>query len=635
MPRATDWSAPTRWGVWGLLGLLGLWAVSPFWLDFSQVRVPEPNDDWDNQLLLAEAQREAVWTLHSLPLWNRYPEGGSPLLANPESTIAYPLTWLTLPLDPQVGLRLQVVLHLLIGLATTVVFLRSLRVSPVGAAYGAMVYMGASLFAERMQVGHLMWMGMAWIPLVLRAGIDSGARARRVAAFALAALWLMGAHYLLIFSVVGLVILRWGALLGQSRRGFVSIGVLLGVLLIAPRLIAPWSQLLLLLPFVPILLELPRSVGLELKRLLLLGGLAAGLSAVKLVPALELLRFSSRLQGAELEPALQVDVWTMVAKWGAWVGRDGVAPHEDQPSLWHGLPLLVAVGGLLRVQRAHLGLIALLVLATLWSLGDRAGLDVAALLQGVPVVSFVRYPTRAAVLTLLCLAALAGGMVSWSEARVRSFSPRKAKVFYGLMYLSLFLSAGWMALQSRDQYGGLFVERVAQPDQKVQSAGVFERHRCTGSMYRAFQAGQGCVDGFSAIPLVNARNVRGVEDEAYRGEAWVEGGQAMARLTSHVPNQVEVRVEPPLSSGTLVLNQSYLPGWTLDNPTSASIASAQSVRGLLGAPLDGRTEVYRFQFSSLSAGVGGLISLVVLGFQGFLRLKKRKPDHFSIDDARP
>lgn len=635
MPRATDWSAPTRWGVWGLLGLLGLWAVSPFWLDFSRVRVPEPNDDWDNQLLLAEAQREAVWTLHSLPLWNRYPEGGSPLLANPESTIAYPLTWLTLPLDPQVGLRLQVVLHLLIGLATTVVFLRSLRVSPVGAAYGAMVYMGASLFAERMQVGHLMWMGMAWIPLVLRAGIDSGARARRVAAFALAALWLMGAHYLLIFSVVGLVILRWGALLGQSRRGFVSIGVLLGVLLIAPRLIAPWSQLLLLLPFGPILLELPRSVGLELKRLLLLGGLAAGLSAVKLVPALELLRFSSRLQGAELEPALQVDVWTMVAKWGAWVGRDGVAPHEDQPSLWHGLPLMVAVGGLLRVQRAHLGLIALLVLATLWSLGDRAGLDVAALLQGVPVVSFVRYPTRAAVLTLLCLAALAGGMVSWSEARVRSFSPRKAKVFYGLMYLSLFLSAGWMALQSRDQYGGLFVEPVAQPDQKVQSAGVFERHRCTGSMYRAFQAGQGCVDGFSAIPLVNARNVRGVGDEAYRGEAWVEGGQAMARLTSHVPNQVEVRVEPPLSSGTLVLNQSYLPGWTLDNPTSASFASAQSVRGLLGAPLDGRTEVYRFQFSSLSAGVGGLISLVVLGFQGFLRLKKRKPDHFSIDDARP
>src|SRR5687768_16003507 len=96
---------------WFAVFSLACLATSPIWSNLERSRIPEKNDDWDNQLLLAEAQREAVLHYRVAPLWNMYPEGGTPLLANPESTIAYPLVWPTLPLSAQLALRLQLVIH--------------------------------------------------------------------------------------------------------------------------------------------------------------------------------------------------------------------------------------------------------------------------------------------------------------------------------------------------------------------------------------------------------------------------------------------------------------------------------------------------------------------------------------------
>lgn len=652
---------------WLLLLILGLLACMPFWAELDRVRLPEPDDDWDNQLLLANAQRESLLEYHSAPLWNRYPEGGSPLLANPESSIAYPLTWLTLPLDPQLGVRIQVVLHLLLGLATTTAFLRATRLSTPASAYGAVMFMASSLFAERMQVGHLMWMGMAWLPLVLQAGVERGRRAQLLAAVGLAMMWLLGAHYLVIFGGVALTLLLLidGIETSTSRArspwkqpGWQAAALGLVALWLAPGVSLSARVGLLLLPTLP-LLRLGSGLLRALGRVGQTALLAAGLSAVKLLPALELLAYSSRFGNPELESAAQPGFFTAMARWAGMVARDTVAPHEDQPTFWHPIPVLLALGGLYYARRTQPRLLILLVLAVGWSLGQNPWLPVDALMQSIPGVALVRYPGRAALLTWLCLAFLAAASIDGLGESIDRQSDKLRKSLKVLLYGGLLASASLMAVRASDQYGGLFVP--AEPASSSSLAGqggpraAFARSRClppelpvagapadsngpTGaasaaenspvrrSMLVAFWAGLGCVDGFSAVPLVNARNVKAQPDEGYRGEAWVEGADIPVMRLTHTPNRLEITLAPAGAAsgqaGRLIINQSYFPGWQLEADGSgtaaqvgkvASTAEVVSERGLLAVTLDGRATPYVLSFHASSAAIGLIISVLASG----------------------
>lgn len=666
-----------------LLLLLGLMAVMPFWTEFARLRVPEPDDDWDNQLLLVSAQRESLLDYQQLPLWNRYPEGGSPLLANPESSIANPLSWLTLPLEADPSLRVQVVLHMLIGLVSGYLLLRALQISREGSAYGAGIYMLSSLFAERMQVGHLMWMGMAWLPLVIRAGIQEGRAAQRWAGVALALMWLQGAHYLVIFGSVSLFLLLAADGLerasSRARALWRRPGWQVLVLSLLALLIAPWLKLTAR----PWLLLLPLSAWLRagsaswrpLKSFVQIGTLAAALSAIKLLPALELLAFSSRFGNPELEPAAQPDLLTGMGRWIGWVARDAVAPHEDQPTFWHLAPLLFALIGISAAARRCPRMLLLSGAAIVWSLGPNHWISMDELLQAIPGISLVRYPGRAAVLTWLSIAVLAGLGVDSVREKVGQLAERAfphtqhslllSKMPYFITIISILTSALFMAHRASDLYGGLFVapedlssnapsklgEASTAHSDPTGGASDFARIRClapavaappTGensdaaasapmqvvteafhrqSMFSAFRAGNGCVDGFSAVPLVNARNVKARGDSDYRGEVWLEGTNAVVKSVEHTPNRITVTLESganvtEASGAILLINQSFMPGWTASASTVGSDArstiATTSERGLLALHLDGAHNKYVVELRSTSAMLGAFLSFLTL-----------------------
>src|SRR5438093_334681 len=71
--------------------------------------------DWDLLRQLDWAAFHSVTHFHQLPLWNPYKCGGMPLLANPHSRIVTPFFLLHLFLGPNVGLNLEVPLHLAIS----------------------------------------------------------------------------------------------------------------------------------------------------------------------------------------------------------------------------------------------------------------------------------------------------------------------------------------------------------------------------------------------------------------------------------------------------------------------------------------------------------------------------------------
>lgn len=113
-----------------------------------------------------------------LPGWNDHLFGGVPHLANPQTTVFYPVKLAALPLDVPRAMNLLVAFHLfLLAVGGLVLARRALRVRPPAGLVAAVVVVGSgqvmvrTLFFEQISV-------LAWAPWLLLA-IDAVARSGR------------------------------------------------------------------------------------------------------------------------------------------------------------------------------------------------------------------------------------------------------------------------------------------------------------------------------------------------------------------------------------------------------------------------------------------------------------------------
>lgn len=75
-----------------------------------------------------------------LPLWNRFIAAGQPMAANPAHEVFYPLTWLILLPSYDLGFRLFVLAHVYIAGFSMYALLRSMKVGPPAALFGALSF---------------------------------------------------------------------------------------------------------------------------------------------------------------------------------------------------------------------------------------------------------------------------------------------------------------------------------------------------------------------------------------------------------------------------------------------------------------------------------------------------------------
>jgi hypothetical protein len=98
------------------------------------------------------------------PYWNRYYSAGQPLAANPEHEVFYPPTWLILLPSYDLGFRLELILHLWIGLAAMYAFLRSLQLRMESAFLGALAFGLGGLSLSYLNLPPILF-SVAWLPL--------------------------------------------------------------------------------------------------------------------------------------------------------------------------------------------------------------------------------------------------------------------------------------------------------------------------------------------------------------------------------------------------------------------------------------------------------------------------------------
>ena len=162
------WLGRTGRGAWplGLLALLcTAFYLDALWLPVNRIL---GGNDLSNQFL--PWLNFAVSSLRHgrFPLWSPHLFSGMPFVANPQTALFYPPTWLALLMPVNRALGLIVVLHLWLAGAGMFAWLRSEGASVAGSMLGAVTFAFCGYFFVRVRSGHpgVITTG-AWMPVVL------------------------------------------------------------------------------------------------------------------------------------------------------------------------------------------------------------------------------------------------------------------------------------------------------------------------------------------------------------------------------------------------------------------------------------------------------------------------------------
>ena len=299
-----------------------------------------------------------------LPYWNPYSQSGEPWLANPQTGVFYPPTWLFVALPFDSAYMLYLALHLLIlGWGAYFLFC---RFAPAGGALaGATIVMLCGPTMSLVDVSNNL-ASFAWIPLVLWcAASKAGAR---VAALVLAMTFLAGEPF------------------------FAALGAVLYAIVVR-----------------------------DWKKTAIAGLGAFGLSAVQLLPFLEMLRGSdraARLASDQIfRESMRVSDWLRIVipphfSTGAF---DPALSQHFIAVIYVGVPAVVlAAVGVVAGRRSQVaGALALLLFSIIVAAGNRLPFP-GEIFARLPLTLF-RYPSRVVPFGALAIAALAA--IGWDRVR--------------------------------------------------------------------------------------------------------------------------------------------------------------------------------------------------------------------------
>lgn len=191
--------------------------------------------------MVGEALRQGRW-----PIDNPLEAAGSPLMADPQSSVMFPPTWLFAILDAKLAYTLSVFLAFSVAGGGAYLYLRKLGLVPPAAVFGAVAFMFCGFM-----VGHRVHLPMIQTAAMFPWGLwcVEMLRRRPVAAFA----WLVGVLFLSIvaghWAILTYMTVAWAAYLAVRGRpvarstALVSAAALLAAALAAPQLEATFRLL--------------------------------------------------------------------------------------------------------------------------------------------------------------------------------------------------------------------------------------------------------------------------------------------------------------------------------------------------------------------------------------------------------
>jgi hypothetical protein len=546
--------------------------------------------DWD----LMESRRylvvKSLLRFHELPFWNPYACGGHPEWGSPDGAPELVAPWLPAYLALSLPVATRVEIFASIAWSALGAWLLASRFTRSAAARALVVVLFAvnGRFTLQLVAGHGWHLVYAWTPWALF--------------FFDRALGPRGAP-------------------GPVRPRYAAwTGACLAMMLYTAG-ITPLAQTCVLLAVYAVLVAIGSRSARPAGMLVLAGVVAAGLSAPKLLPVVDVVRrFPRAVPSTDTLNPTEIVAMLTNREQGFAIGHGGIPDGS-----WHEVGMYVGWPALLLLAAGVLGgkggrvlplKVAGVVLALL-GLGSFTKWSPWTLAHDLPVLSWEHVPYTWLVPALLLLAcAAAAGF----ERALRLAGRRRPT-----LELASVLVVAWIARDvgtvaryplenhlmdagpSNAESTGSFHTELKIPRPLEYEPG--EWAPTTLSVELANLGTIECntfpgLSNFGSQEWPSAVAAHATGDTAYRGEVYLDAGGGAASFISWSPDAFDVKVDRASPGATVVVNQNWDPGWRADG------AEAMNFAGTIGARVTQPTQVLRFRYRPRGWWAG--VTLLVL-----------------------
>jgi hypothetical protein len=553
-------------------GVLALYFTAPLLATGSQLGV----EDWDVLLLYHASVFRSVYEYGALPFWNPWYCGGNVLWQNPQVALLSPVYLLSLAVSLPMAMKLNIVLHYLVGFAGMHVLLtRTFRLSfPPAVLFLNCLFTLAGGPVFHLAAGHatfLPYFFLPWLLFFFLTAIETGRWRYAIAAAAVLALAIYngGIHISFMASLALAVFAGCAAALRRDWRPIVmvtAVGVLT-FLFAAPKL----------LPTAAFVGD-PRTVDTR--------NLNTGLDVMNRDVVLH--AFFDPYQYRHLRTG-QLYAWH---EYGNYLGPLG------------GLVIIAGFVWLLLQRKwggeywlcTSLALTAVVLFVLM--LGELGPLAPYLLLQRLPVVSQLRLPSRYSLLFVLFATAMVAAL--WRSTIVESPDARR------IAAILLILSTGAMAFWNHVNFEGVFplpptetsFQFMRKPPPPVVDA-TTNGESTVSPMLRAMMNDRAVLHCYEPLRLPG-----GIDPS--RPAIFAEGGVRLVDV-QFSPGSIRFRAQTSDAPGRVFLNERYVRGWTSD----AGEFELDPQTGLAFVALPaGVTGRFTFRFVPPRLLAGGVLLLV-------------------------
>jgi len=491
------------------------------WPHFSNLTELPINNDSD---LFDQLRWVPYYTLthfHQLPFWNPYKCGGMSMLGNPESGIVTPFLLIYLVGGLVAGIFLEIYLHIAIAFVGGYVLGREFGLRPVACIVLAGMFPSSSWLPLHIAFGHLNFLSVAylpWIVAMLLAACRLGKSFPAAIGGLFCALTLTEGNYAFLFAVI-------------------LVAIVATTLTVTTLSVRPLMMAAILCAF------------------------AVALSALKLIPAQEMLTLHPREFGASGVR------WT-----GAMISlfsRNQDA-YRPSPSTFYmveyggylGAPFIAfALAGIAAGPRRALPFVLGVVVFFLLFMGDTGPHALITYVRELPLAKNLGICGRWVIPLVFCVGVLAALGAQFVCGHWGGWGPRIAAVL-----LSVGLVDAWVVGSPNYRY--LF---HYHPERLPRSES-FRQYRVESPIFMTYiaEANMGSVSCEAFGYHVPSNSVLGYNEKGYRGEYYLTDSGTVYQ-TKWSPNRLSFDVSATAPT-TLVINENFDIDWHLEsgNGTMAS-----------------------------------------------------------------
>lgn len=545
--------------------------------------------DWDQFTFWNAVPRATILSYHQFPLWNPYSNGGNVMLAHPHSSFLTPFYIFVLMFGPVAGLKLEILVHLAIGMMGMFFLSKYLKLDKYSSSLPSIIFMLSAIYPLHLTEGHAEWLAMAFLPWVFLSYLKSTENKKYI-----------------IIAAIFLSLMLFGG----------SVDVL--------------SITLLFLAIHSFIRSLQERKLTLLKNFSIILICAFLLSAVKLLPMLEFIRQFPRLTDIHKSTGVTVLLKSLLSMDQAeyYSFSKGAINSLGLDNGWHEygayigvIPLALFLVGFIIFLKKELP-----ILLTGWaflfiSLGNKMQVNLWDILHSFPVFDSLSCPSRFILGFIFCISLVSGmalsrlgGLKSNGRSFAKFIIPAIVlAVAFDLIFVNFRVFKQAFVIQPlRNQENKDFAQRYADVN-------FYGENVSRSSMYPVFLSNSGILNSYEVIS-VKKGGVLTTDDPHYEGEVYLRSGKGQATVSYFSPNKVVINVNPNKES-VLVLNQNYYNGWRVAK--RGGLSYADSYDGLIATKVNPEDKIITFFYLPNSFFIGALISAASILYL-FSQLRQRK-----------